>query len=293
LNAASLISIITPAYQAKATLVRAAQSVLAQGDQAWEWIIIADDNEDYAAHLAAASIRDKRIKHVSTGKNASGPACARNVGLDHAQGELITCLDADDALFPHHLSHMRALTLSFGAAVCAIEMVEEGSGKILKNVSTPPADAPALKPADVLTSCIHACAPLMIDRRKIKHRYVETLPRMEDYVFLMQVFNAVEAMGYAPQPLYKYFKRPGSLTLLLPDDVAKTNALFIQTLQRITADVLSHQLIFKTDALRSVVLRDMDFYIAAEKLHVQLAEKDSRVPFQDALEILKKEAVAF
>jgi len=50
--ASPLVSIITPAYRAQATLGRAVRSVLAQTHTAWEMLIVSDEGTDYRTLLA-------------------------------------------------------------------------------------------------------------------------------------------------------------------------------------------------------------------------------------------------
>ena len=89
------ISIIVPIYNVERYLCECIDSIIAQTFVDWELLLIDDgstDNsrlicEDYAS-------KDKRIR--VTHKPNGGVSSARNLGLDHAQGEYLTFVDADD-----------------------------------------------------------------------------------------------------------------------------------------------------------------------------------------------------
>ena len=102
-----LISVIVPAYQAKAFLARALDSVVAQSDPDWELIVVDDGSRDGTLTVARhyAAIDPARIR-VFTQCNA-GPAAARNRGMAAARGHYVLCLDADDALLPEAIAHLR------------------------------------------------------------------------------------------------------------------------------------------------------------------------------------------
>src|SRR3569623_1100004 len=99
------VSVITPAYKAERWIVACAKSVLAQTYEAWEHVIISDDGTDYEAVLAAAGIRDKRHKFLSSGSIGGGASRARNVALDTITNEYAAILDVDDRFKPGKLTH--------------------------------------------------------------------------------------------------------------------------------------------------------------------------------------------
>lgn len=90
-----LVSVIMPVYNAEKYLKNAIWSVLSQKYKKVELICINDGSTDNSLnilrHIAAA---DERVKIIDQ-KN-SGPAHARNVGLDAATGKYISFVDADD-----------------------------------------------------------------------------------------------------------------------------------------------------------------------------------------------------
>lgn len=90
------LSVIIPFYNAAATLRRCVESVLAQGVDGMEVLLIDDGSTDDGA-LKVADL--KGLTLIS--KENGGLSDARNCGLDHATGDYITFVDADDYLAPY------------------------------------------------------------------------------------------------------------------------------------------------------------------------------------------------
>ncbi|GAA0839865.1 hypothetical protein GCM10009113_04020 [Marinobacter szutsaonensis] len=88
-----LISVIMPCYNYGRFLHDSITSVINQSYKNWELIIVDDGSEDDSLEIAK-SFTDSRIK-VFTQPN-KGVSAARNLGLQHAEGEFIAFIDADD-----------------------------------------------------------------------------------------------------------------------------------------------------------------------------------------------------
>lgn len=95
-----LVSILMPLYNSEAFVGQAIESALAQTYANWELLIVDDGSLDNS-RAAAESYHDERIRifHQANG----GEAAARNTGLNHIRGEIISFLDADDLYLPDHL----------------------------------------------------------------------------------------------------------------------------------------------------------------------------------------------
>jgi len=91
-----LVSIIIPTYNRSAFTVRAVNSVLAQTYKNLESIVVDDGStDDTQDKLLAYS---NRVKYYY--KENNGVCSARNVGIAHAQGEIVGLLDSDDCYLP-------------------------------------------------------------------------------------------------------------------------------------------------------------------------------------------------
>lgn len=92
-----MISAIVPVYNAGGYIERCVASVQAQTMSDYELILVNDgstDNSSFICHKLAE--QDPRVKVVDI--QNSGPAHARNVGIERACGEFLSFIDADDTV---------------------------------------------------------------------------------------------------------------------------------------------------------------------------------------------------
>jgi glycosyltransferase involved in cell wall biosynthesis len=94
------ISVVIPAYNAAATIGETLASVLAQSFNDIEVIVVDDGSTDDTASVAG-SCDDPRVKVISVANG--GVARARNTGIEHAAGNLVAFIDADDMWRPTKL----------------------------------------------------------------------------------------------------------------------------------------------------------------------------------------------
>ena len=96
------ISVIVPVYNGEATLGKTLASAQTQTHRDIEIIVVDDGSRDSSAAIAeAAAETDDRITILRTGNH--GVAAARNAAIEHARGEFIAPLDADDLWHPRKL----------------------------------------------------------------------------------------------------------------------------------------------------------------------------------------------
>ncbi|MCT1403456.1 glycosyltransferase [Paenibacillus sp. p3-SID867] len=90
------VSVIMPVFNSESVLGTAIRSILEQTWKNIELIVIDDCSSDGTREIVQQfASRDNRITLLST-KSNSGTYVARNIGLETATGEYITCHDADD-----------------------------------------------------------------------------------------------------------------------------------------------------------------------------------------------------
>lgn len=88
-------SVIIPAYNAERYVEQCVRSVLAQTYRDVEVIVVDDGSTDRTpAVLDALAREDDRVRVVRVANG--GVARARNLGVDHATGQYVTFIDADD-----------------------------------------------------------------------------------------------------------------------------------------------------------------------------------------------------
>lgn len=94
-----LISVIIPVYNCVEYLPKALASVLEQDGVTVEVILVDSSADDSCAILSRQS--DPRVRYVY--QEPRGVSAARNLGIQHAQGEYIAFQDADDEWLPEKL----------------------------------------------------------------------------------------------------------------------------------------------------------------------------------------------
>lgn len=90
-----MISIIIPVYNVEEYLGDCIESIIAQTFQDWELILVDDGSPDQSGALCDKYVfSDPRIRVFH--KTNGGVSSARNLGIQKAEGEWITFIDADD-----------------------------------------------------------------------------------------------------------------------------------------------------------------------------------------------------
>lgn len=91
------VTIIIPVKNGEKVILRAIKSAQNQNYQNLEIIIIDNGStDDTAKYVKSVALYDSRVKYIYT--SIKGKSHARNVGLQHAKGQYIQFLDADDEL---------------------------------------------------------------------------------------------------------------------------------------------------------------------------------------------------
>jgi glycosyltransferase involved in cell wall biosynthesis len=125
------VSIITPLQNKGPYIAETIHAVLAQTMREWEMIIVENGSHDNGPSVVK-TFSDPRIHLVVSPK--LGPGAARNCGLDHATGDWILFLDADDLIEASYLSDRLKSAQENPSAVLVAGCWEEFSSDI--NVRT-------------------------------------------------------------------------------------------------------------------------------------------------------------
>lgn len=88
-----LISVIIPTFNRADLIKRAIESVINQTYGNIEVIIVDDGSTDNTEQIVK-SVKDDRVKYIK--QENSGACVARNTGIEHANGSIISFLDSDD-----------------------------------------------------------------------------------------------------------------------------------------------------------------------------------------------------
>ena len=192
-----------PAFNAKAWVIDALSSLIEQTYRNWELILVSDDSEDYAEILPA----DRRIRPCRSGRHASGPAAARNVGLLHARGELVTHLDTDDLFHPERLERLAPLALKHGAALDNMRIIDFDDGNLIAFLFD---DSRSSLSFDDALELNHPFFPVY--RRTLLSRWDEEISFAEDVLFNLRAISRLNRVPVLNMPLMDYRVRPGSIS---------------------------------------------------------------------------------
>ena len=97
-----LTTIFTPTYNRRQLIDNLYQSLLAQSNKSFEWLVVddgsTDDSEEYFSKLLSKPqpFTIRYIKQENGGKHR-----AINRGVQNANGELFFIVDSDDTLLPN------------------------------------------------------------------------------------------------------------------------------------------------------------------------------------------------
>jgi glycosyltransferase involved in cell wall biosynthesis len=205
------VSVIIPYYRASQTIARAVESVLKQTVPPYE-ILIVDDGcpEDAAVATKQFGAHVKLIR-----KPNAGAASARNLGIEHAQGEWIAFLDADDYWEPEKLERQLAISEGVGLIGAKWFMEAPGSPRWIEEVEEPTFFGRAFSPrgGEAFQVAMNLWTSALMVRRRVlgEQRFVPGLEPAEDRDLWIRL-AASTAVYLVPEPLATYTQRPGSLS---------------------------------------------------------------------------------
>jgi glycosyltransferase involved in cell wall biosynthesis len=103
-----MISVVLANYNGARWLATSIESVLRQEDRNFELIVVDDGSTDHSAEILrkCAAQSEGRLRPIFCRENR-GQGIAFNVGIEAAQGEIVSFLDADDLWFPLKLTRVR------------------------------------------------------------------------------------------------------------------------------------------------------------------------------------------
>lgn len=126
-----LISVIIPAYNAERTIDRCLTSICNQSYSALEIIVVNDGSKDGTLEkLWQWKAKDSRI--LVFDQENRGLAGARNTGMDHANGQYIAFVDADDEVGPLLYEKLIAAAQAQNADIVSVAIEEKYNGGVIE-----------------------------------------------------------------------------------------------------------------------------------------------------------------
>lgn len=197
----SLVSIITPLYNAEKYIGETIESVLNQSYKNWEMLIIDDSSKDNSLKIAKKyEVTDKRIKVIKNEKNL-GVTKTRNKGITLAKGKFIAFLDADDLWKSEKLKKQIFQMEKEDAIIShsSYDKINE-DGSYRGTITAPK----IVRYVDSLKGNIMGCLTVVYNQEKIGKKYFRELEMSEDHVLWLDILkNQGSSLGIE-ESLSKY-----------------------------------------------------------------------------------------
>lgn len=197
-----LVSIITPSYKSVKFISQTIESVIAQTYKDWEMIIVDDVSPDNSNEIIEEFCKiDNRIKLIRLEKN-SGPAVARNIAIEKANGRYIAFLDADDLWKAEKLEKQLSFMKEKNCALSYSSyktMTEDGV--LFQKIVIPPSK---LSYSDLLKSNYIGCLTAVYDTQKIGKIYMPVINKRQDYGLWLRILKKSDFAYGITEPLATY-----------------------------------------------------------------------------------------
>lgn len=205
-----VISVVIPAYNRESFIVPAVESVLGQGIDAIE-VIVVDDCSTDGTVAALEGIYDPRLRIVRHERN-KGEAGARNTGVRESKGEYVAYLDSDDQWLPGklkaQLEYMQAASPEVGGVYTLHYRLYQNGRKSITGYI--PDGAPlTFEKLLVKGASISAGSTLMFRRAlyDVVGPYDEQARLYVDWDWLLR-FLKIARLDLIPEPYAVYEKNP-------------------------------------------------------------------------------------
>ena len=199
----ALVSIITPTFNSAEYIKATIQSVQNQTYTNWELLIIDDASTDSTVAIIKEVIaKDSRIQLYELDEN-SGAALTRNVGIDNAQGDYMTFLDADDIWFPDFIENSIKTVIRTG--VPFVFSSYRRSNEALEFVYSDFIVPKQVTYTNILKSNSISCLTAFIDIKRLGKRHMPIIRKRQDMGLWLQYLKVIPfAYGIQePQAIYR------------------------------------------------------------------------------------------
>jgi glycosyltransferase involved in cell wall biosynthesis len=206
----SLVSIVTPTYNSEAFILQTIESVQNQTYKNWEMIIVDDCSVDNTANIVIEKVTsDKRISFIRLDQN-SGPAKARNAGIEKVSGKYMTFLDADDIWFPEFIS--TSIETIIKNQVFFVFSSYRRSNEELEFVYSDFIVPQKVTYTDILKSNSISCLTAFIDIEKLGKKRMPDIFKRQDMGLWLQYLKEIPFAFGIQKPMAIYRIRENSLS---------------------------------------------------------------------------------
>ena len=218
-----LISVITPCYNAGALITELEKSLLEQGTNAVEWVIVDDGSDSNTLRCLEEIERCSSVPTNVIHTTNLGPSHARNLGFNSSRGRWVKFVDADDLLDPMHLSKQLEIAQSDPTAIIfspTHSLYDSRSGKRIERFE----EINIEDRSDCFRDCLFQasfCHSSALYPRFLVDSvggYDETLRSDEDGDFLLRLFLEKPKLICTPGPGFIYRSHNYNSRITLSND---------------------------------------------------------------------------
>jgi len=206
----NLVSIITPTFNSAKYITETIQSVQNQTHENWEMILVDDCSSDNTVDLIKDFIaNDNRIQLYQLDSN-SGPAVARNKGIENVKGKYMTFLDADDIWFDDFLeSSIKTIqTTGVHFVFSSYKRSDESLNFIYSDFIVPQ----KVTYTDILKSNSISCLTAFLDIKTLGKKTMPLIRKRQDMGLWLQYLKEIPFAYGIQEPKAIYRIRENSLS---------------------------------------------------------------------------------
>lgn len=210
------VSVCVPVYKAEKYLRRCLDSLLAQTLLDMEVLLVDDGSPDRSGEICDEYAKKDYRFRVFHQENR-GAAVARQIGHDHATGEFVIHLDADDWVEPDIYEKMYNKAKETGADMVICDFIVEYGNRSVHQRQHPN----GIHTDDPLDHLLRygmnsAMWNKMINRKLLcgSVKFVPGMPTSEDFYVLCQLFvSGLNRVAFVTDPLYHYDRHSNPVSL--------------------------------------------------------------------------------
>lgn len=209
------VSVVIPCFNPDSLLIDAVSSVLSQGDNIAEVILVNDQSTDVDSlrFFSEACALSERVRIIEQNPRA-GAAAARNLGVRHAKSALVAFLDADDKWLPGKLVKQWAVIsqqaeslgnrwYSTSNVICR----RGGMDTVANQLSTTEAHSDSFRVSDFLLAqdgCLQTSSIIAPRELLLECPFDPSLRRHQDWDLIIRMQVAGARLIYIEEPLSVY-----------------------------------------------------------------------------------------
>ena len=185
-GATPTVSVVIPSHNSSSTIVRALDSVAHQTRAVSEVIVVDDASSDNTVSIVNSYAQQSPLPIVVHQLHHNlGPGATRNTGWEHASGDLIAFLDADDAWHPRKVESQMAVMVAHPNVVMSCHTHRfDIDGVWCELTDHEPITSHDLDDFLVKNRC---ATPTVMVRRSLPERFTTEHHHAEDYLLWMRI----------------------------------------------------------------------------------------------------------